>query len=119
VTRGWELTERAARDIATLAQSSHARVLVLYIPSREQCYWNILQDSLTGLDVSQLDRVANRLGRISGAADFAYLDLTNACQAESSHHLLYFPADGHWNAAGHALAAQALYTELHRLDWLD
>jgi lysophospholipase L1-like esterase len=119
VARGWELTERAARDIATLAQSNNARVLVLYIPSREQCYWDILQTSLTGLDVSQLDRVADRLGRISGAADFAYLDLTNACRAESNRNLLYFPADGHWNAAGHALAAQALYAELQRLGWLD
>ncbi len=55
-----------------------------------------------------------RLGQFLAAAGIPYLQLgpaLRAYQAETGEPL-YFPIDGHWQPAGHRVAAQAIYDYL-------
>ena len=109
VQRGWELTEAALADAEQLATENAATLLLVYIPPREQVYWPIIKDSMPDVDVRQLDDVAARLAAFSDAHGIQFLSLLPGLRDEAMQgHMLYFPGDGHWNVAGHDLAAHLI-----------
>jgi hypothetical protein len=113
VQRGWQLTEIAAREIADLANAAGAQVLVVFVPAREHVYWDAIHTALPDFDVTQLDGVATRMGEIASANGFGYLNLLDGFHAEADDgDMLYFRTDGHWNAAGHDLAARLIACEV-------
>jgi lysophospholipase L1-like esterase len=113
VRRGWELTEAALREGQRLAAANGARLVVFFFPSREHVYWPYLRAVMRNADVRQLDDVEARLASFCRSQGIAYLDLLPALrEAGMRKAVLYFPNDGHWNAAGHDLAARTIATFL-------
>ncbi|MBN1642172.1 MAG: SGNH/GDSL hydrolase family protein [Anaerolineae bacterium] len=113
VQRGWQLTEAALRETQDLAQEHGATLVVVFVPSREHVYWPFLQAIMSDVDVQQLDDVEARLAGICARSGIAYLDLLPGLRAHTADgSLLYFAVDGHWNAAGHDVAAHLIYDYL-------
>ncbi len=113
VVRGWELTETALAEAQQLAAEQDAAILLVFIPAREHVYWPIIQNEMPDVDVAQLDSAAARLEQMADDHSIAFLNLLPGLRAEAEQgQMLYFPADGHWNAAGHELAARLIYERL-------
>ncbi|HLV34591.1 MAG TPA: hypothetical protein VKY59_05750 [Spirillospora sp.] len=73
----------------------------------------MIKDEMPGVAVEQLDSAAARLAQIAADNGIAFLNLLPGFRAEAEQgHMLYFPADGHWNAAGHQLAARLIHDYL-------
>ena len=109
VQRGWALTEAALLKAQLLATANGARLIVVFIPAREHVYWAEVGAHLPDLEVAQLDSVATHLEQFTAAHEIGFLDLLPGFRAEAEQgHMLYFAADGHWNQAGHQLAARLI-----------
>lgn len=129
-SRGWELTCTAITRMRDLCAQNGSRFNVLFIPSKDEVYWPLVERSLSPEELQRsLDFVnsynhmparsadirANRLVQNELMREFCagvgipFLDLTPAFeQAAASGREVYFADDAHWNAAGHELAAQEL-----------
>jgi hypothetical protein len=127
---GWRLTQSTLRQMKTECELSGSNFLVMFVPTKAQVYWpllersfppNQLQDAVDyycrynhmPLRVEQIR--ANRLALNAVMHDFCaqenipILDLTPAEEREVQlGHTVYFPDDTHWNAAGHEVAAREL-----------
>jgi lysophospholipase L1-like esterase len=132
-SRGWELTQRSYREMASLLRAQDAELVVLFIPFKAQVYLPLLEASfpraelrstlasclgdptLPDVPVLMKNRLAlNELMREFCAREgIAFLDLTEDLQKTlSAGRNVYFPDDSHWNAAGHEVAARALARRL-------
>lgn len=60
-----------------------------------------------------MDRPGAQLGQIAAAMGAPYLDLSEVFRAASSTGAQHWPADGHWNVAGNALAGATLAGWVH------
>ncbi len=110
VQRGWELTETALQEAAGLAQANDAALVVIFIPSREHVYWPYIKDLLPDVRIEQLDESESRLAEICTALGIPYLNLLPEFRSHAmDRQMLYYPSDGHWNPAGHELAAQIIF----------
>jgi lysophospholipase L1-like esterase len=110
VQRGWVLTERALREANDLARAHDATLVVIFVPCREHVYWPYVKGMLKDVDVAQLDDVETSLAALCRELDVAYLNLLPGFRSGAQDkRMLYFPSDGHWNEAGHELAAQLIY----------
>ena len=113
VQRGWELTEAAMNEARFLASSEGVELIVVFIPTREHVYWPYLEPVMEGVTSDQLDQVEARLNEMCSKSDIAYINLLPGFRERAlAGEVLYFPNDGHWNAKGHALAAQLIYANL-------
>jgi hypothetical protein len=126
----FELTRRWYREMAGLARSEGAELVVMLIPSKEQVYLPLLQDNFSpgelrravgaclrdqayapDVEVLLRNRLAlNELMREFCASEgIAFLDTTDALRSElMKGRNVYFPDDSHWNAAGQEAGAMAL-----------
>jgi len=108
----WRETEGYLRGMIRIARRAGSRVAIVYIPAihqvtdasrpgleRDGFVW----DAHTLTDTTFSDRL-RRLGEAEGVAVVDLLPVFRAAHDPS----LYYPRDGHWTAAGHALAADAL-----------
>lgn len=105
------------RLIGTLqSRSDVQKILFVLIPSRESVYAEEYA-KLFG-DASYLDNERfgfNRIKEVGGAAHIPVLDLAPVFR-DHSQEKLYFDIDAHWNAAGHALAAQTIAAWIQSLN---
>ncbi|MEP6699261.1 MAG: hypothetical protein ABJB09_05975 [Verrucomicrobiota bacterium] len=129
-SRGWELTRTTFLRMRETCARASARFTIMFIPSKAEAYWPLIERSLgpeklqRAIDFSCLYNHmplraatihANRLAQNDLVREFAaqqnisFLDLTPALeQNAAAGRAVYFPDDAHWNAAGHALAAEEL-----------
>jgi lysophospholipase L1-like esterase len=95
-------------QLARLEASSRARVLLVMDAPRDAVY--------DGRDPRKTE--AYRMNRIAAEASAAsgvqFIDLTTAFEEDyRDHHMRFeFAQDGHWNARGHAVAAEEVYQAL-------
>jgi lysophospholipase L1-like esterase len=104
--RAWQVVHLLLARVAERA--GDARLLVMYVPSRNAVSRQRFRE-LFG-DGPELDwsRPAERLGEIADSLGALYLDLNPAFRAVPDPETrLFLVNNGHWNAAGHAVAARA------------
>lgn len=109
IQRGWQLTQAALARGKRLAEAAGAHLVVVTVPSKEEVYWPVLAPRLAHAATLPIRQPLDWLVRFCRQQNVPCLDLyqrfaTAARQGE----VLYFDRDAHWNAAGHALAAEAL-----------
>ena len=134
--RGWESARATLLRMKETCDGAGSRLIVMFVPAKAEVYWPLIERSL-GPD--ELQRAidfscrynhmhlpaagihANRLAQNDLLRDFcaeariAFLDLTPALEQNAAvGRAVYFPDDGHWNAAGHEVAAQELAKFLAR-----
>jgi lysophospholipase L1-like esterase len=119
----WPAAARSIEEIATWARLRGTRYAVMVIPARYQVDdeswaryrkgWGLADDAF------DRDHAQREVVELLQRLDVPYLDLLEPMrQATSEGSRLYYEADRHWNAAGHALTARLLHEELDRLGWL-
>lgn len=119
----WVKTEAILEALARDVERHGAKLLVAGVPSRlevDERAWQLTCETY-GADDRTWNRraVMERLERIGDRSRFAVLDLTEPFRsAYRRGERPYFTSDGHWNAKGHSLAAEAIEGELQRLGWL-
>jgi len=98
--RARELTEVYIREIAAVATSLNSQLYAVYIPQREE-----VLSAQVSADEESFDLIVKKV-RISS------LSLREAFHAQNQSLDELYLKEGHWSAAGHALAAAAIE---HRL----
>jgi lysophospholipase L1-like esterase len=105
--REFQVTLEAFERIQQLARANGARLVVIFQPSKEEVYLPLL-DHVTLDPGRPLREAFQRLG-------IDYLDLGPVFRERAAAgQRLFFAVDGHPNAAGYALIAEAVYHELER-----
>jgi hypothetical protein len=117
--KNFETAVTTIKQAFQLATEHHARLLVVFIPTKFRVYHDRLTFSPNAEPLNwQLNELPvllqTALGRIS--PDIGYLDLTPSL-VRSAHegHIVYFPDDTHLNAEGTKVAAFSVHEKL--LTW--
>jgi hypothetical protein len=129
-SRGWDLTRRAYADMARRVRSWGGELVVMFIPSKTQVYWPLLEAAFPRAELEAAVRACFRGQPYAATPDevsrnrdvlaglvrdlcreegLTFLDLTSELRSRAgAGHNVYFPDDSHWNAEGHEVAARAL-----------
>ena len=117
----WSVTEQLIGMLRDEVEAAGQRFVVALIPTKAQVhrhYWQAFLADMEGLDLSdfRLDWPTERLRRILESRGIEFIDLAPAFreQAAAADSELYIPDDGHWNEAGHDIAAATIAGYLNR-----
>ncbi|MFN0149084.1 MAG: GDSL-type esterase/lipase family protein [bacterium] len=107
----WRATEEALAALERDIERHGARMVIVAIPAAPQVgrqYWWLERLGFR-FDERLLTEspVQDRLARFAAARGIPYVDLLPGMRGSSAPPL-YFEQDGHWTAAGHAIAARAI-----------
>jgi hypothetical protein len=108
----WWVTEQLLAKVQASVRASGADLVVVAAPSYYQVNdeaWQMLVGQTRDRDRYEQDAPNRHLAEIAQRQGLRYLDLLPAirqAQADGGH--LYYPADGHWTAEGHAFAARQI-----------
>ncbi len=113
----WRVTAAILRDLQRDARAQGAEPLVFYVPARFEIddeSWRLTRARYgIGLKRWSRDKVVETLYATCGRLGIPLVDPRGALRrVEQSGRRTYLPLDGHWTAAGHAVAAQALFEHL-------
>jgi len=115
---GWSFTRAHLDEIRAESQAHGARTAVFMIPLAVQLSDAAFEDFLASHDLTpdevRLDEPQRQVREWGAETGVPVIDLLPVFRArtQADPSLLYIPTDGHWNEAGHELAAQALGEEL-------
>lgn len=105
----WELTERELKEAINACNKANVRLIILYLPSRGQVYWDLLTKGENFPTALQIDKLPTTLMKFCEAQRLACLDLTGPLKSEARQgKQLYFPMDGHFNEEGNRVVADAI-----------
>jgi len=110
VQAAYALTERLVLEIREVLAARRIRLLVLVVPAREQvddARWAQFA-AAAGPAALARERPQERWRAWSRQQGVALVDLLPVFRARNQRNAFYFDVDGHWNARGHALAAECL-----------
>jgi lysophospholipase L1-like esterase len=102
IDRAWQ----ALRELIRRIDAASGELLVVFVPSKKAMdprQFRELFGEGPGLD---WNRPATRLAEICRSLDIDFLDLNPVFREHEDPASLFLVNDGHWNAAGHALAAR-------------
>lgn len=122
IDAGWWLTRQALLEAKQMADDAGATLVILLFPMRERTYRQLLQEVAPEEDeaVYSADALWLRMLDFGQEVGIEMIDLTTAFTAHAeAGEPLYFRTDGHWNAAGHAVAAEAIYEGLRQKGLLE
>ena len=108
----WTMTAQQIVRAITDAQRIDATFVLLYFPSKEEIYWDLVKDRAKGYQ--SFEGLRGKLGRaaeiLCGSQHILCMDLTpTLTQRALLRQTLYYPIDIHWNEQGHRAVADAIY----------
>lgn len=108
---GWDALETAVRELHRDVEKGGSRLVLVCIPAGAQVdstYWWFRNLGFR-LDERVLRQTPfqDRLAQFASRENIPLLDLLPAMRAHPEQRL-YYDQDGHWNAAGHGVAAHAI-----------
>ena len=118
----WTHTEQLLTALRDAVTADGARLVVMVVTSREQIYpadWQQLQQQYPPMQriTWDLDGPERRVLGWCERSGVACVRLSPAFEAQRDGQRLHFLYDGHWTAAGHALAARTVDEFLHEMEW--
>jgi hypothetical protein len=106
----WEAAARQIEDAIAESKRINATFVLLYFPSKEEVYWELVKDKVTEAFKERVDKLGETILAFCAARDLLCLDLTPALKARGLRgEQFYFPVDVHWNEQGNALGAEEIY----------
>jgi hypothetical protein len=107
----WPLTKREIELAMDYSQRASAIFVLLYFPSKEESYWDLITEKDTSLksfdDGTEIFRTHIR--EFCETRRIACLDLTLALRARAAQGVkLYFPHDAHWTEVGNRIVAEEI-----------
>jgi hypothetical protein len=119
---GWPLIEREIESAIEQSQRANARFVLLYFPSKEDAYWELIKrkdHSLASFE-NKLDALRMKITDFCKMRGVFCLDLTPALRKRAAQGVkLYFSRDSHWNENGNRAVAEELYEFLLAKNLLD
>jgi lysophospholipase L1-like esterase len=105
----WKLTVKEIEDAINASQQAGVQMIMLYLPSRWEVYWEQLQAQHHLPSTLDIDRLRRTVVEYCGNHKIPCFDLTPALKREAQQgKQLYFRIDGHWNKEGNRIVAEAL-----------
>jgi acetyltransferase AlgX (SGNH hydrolase-like protein) len=123
IETAWERTDAILRALSREAAARGTRFALVYVPSRMEVSDRDWELTRLAYDLDEkawdLGLVARRFAEIGASAGFPLIDLTPDLRRASRGVLgePYFVHDGHWNAVGHRVAAEAIERFLRERGW--
>ena len=118
IERAWRTTTRILERLQTDTDRLGARLVVFTVPAFEEVDETAMAEALAGTAEAEsvcLER-APGYTRLAGVLDGLGIQMVDLLPAfrdtHRSHEESLFRIDRHWNPAGHALAAEQVFTEL-------
>lgn len=116
----WTRTTLILRALDKSVRDAGARLTILYVPTRfevDDVSWDLTRRRNGWGPRWKRERVIERLVAVCREAALRCVDpRTRFRAAEESGAETYFPQDGHWAAAGHRVAAEAIRDALARME---
>ena len=126
-----QLTKMSISEMASALTASDGKLIIMYIPTKMEIYWNYLDDESKGKYIAIESREYNVGGlkyldpnmhvqrqvmrELAAEIGVSFFDLTPALQdAIRAGQSPYFFADTHWNQVGHDIVRSALLDFLNR-----
>jgi len=116
IEAGMEVSQAVVAEMARVSREAGAEPLLVVIPTQMQYdgeKWEAVRRQFglesNGFDLEKPDQALQGFARGQG---LAVLDLLPALKEARQAGALNLPVDGHWNAAGHEVAAEALASAL-------
>ncbi|OGT26150.1 MAG: hypothetical protein A2Z17_07860 [Gammaproteobacteria bacterium RBG_16_66_13] len=103
VEYGWSVTSALLEELDRQLRADGAVLAVVHVPEAESLR---PENTVPGYS---MDQVRVRLQELAERIGIAYVDLAPGFRREGAATPLYWPADGHWNSAGHSLAARLIF----------
>jgi|GEM_PF-5930567 len=107
--------EAALSRIINLTKENQVKLFVFLVPSKESAYINdyvqLFPDDVTLLKNEEIGY--QRLCDLAKSKEVTCVNLTDDFRKNSKQEKLYFDIDGHWNPAGHQLAAKVIADTLN------
>jgi hypothetical protein len=105
----WQVTVKELDEALRASQEAKIELVMLYLPSRWEVYWESIKARNRLPDTLDIDRLRRTVVEYCSARKIACFDLTPALKQETRQGKeLYFPIDGHWNQQGNRIVAEAL-----------
>jgi hypothetical protein len=117
-TDTYGLTQRALSEMAEIARTIDARLVVLLFPFKEQVYWDVARKFHKNgdtIDEARIDGPLRRIGEYLAGQRIEYCDLTADLRSHAHEQQLYLKTSAHWTAAGNRVAADSVARCLERL----
>lgn len=108
--------EAALSRIINFSKKNQVKLFVFLVPSKESTYIKdyvqLFPENVALLKNEEIGY--QRLCELAGAQEVTCVNLTDDFRKNSDREKLYFDIDGHWNPAGHQLAAQVILDTLKK-----
>jgi len=105
----WQLTVKELDEGVRAARDAGVELVMLYLPSRWEVYWESIKAQNHFSDALDIDRLRRTVVEYCHARGLACSDLTASLKHEAQlGKQLYFRTDGHWTKEGNRIVAESL-----------